>query len=146
MWRSGLAMARDHPLTGVGPGLVKQVYPRYAAPEVTNTQRSHVHNAALQVLIERGVLGLAAWLWLFAAFFVRAARLARAVPATTDARALVIGAIAAVTGFLVAGLTENNFSDSEVLLTLTFVMALAFVAERDVQDRRANESAPAPSR
>jgi O-antigen ligase len=133
MWRSGLAMARDHVLTGVGPGQVKRVYPLYAAPEVVHRQRGHLHSTPVQILVERGVLGLAAWLWLFVAFFVRAVRVSRAAAAHGDTRAgaLVGGAIAALAGFLVAGLTEHNFGDTEVLLVATLVMAVVFVVERE---------------
>jgi hypothetical protein len=122
MWRSGAAMARDHLWLGVGPGQVKRVYPRYAAPEVTNKSRGHLHNSPIQILVERGIFGLAAWLALFAAYFVRAVRLARRLPEDSGARALVTGAVASVAAFLVAGLTEHNFGDSEVLLIATFVM------------------------
>jgi O-antigen ligase len=129
MWRSGVAMAWDHWLTGVGPGQVKRVYPDYAAPEVTHKERGHLHNSPIQILVERGVLGLAAWLWLFGAFFVHAARVGRRVADDLQASALVIGAVAATTGFLVAGLTEHNFGDSEVLLAALFVMSLVFVVD-----------------
>ena len=130
MWKSGLAMARDHWLTGVGPAQVKRVYPDYAAPEVVNKHRGHLHNTPIQILVERGVPGLAAWLWLFGAFFVRAARLARrAVPARE--RTLVLGAIVAVAGFVVAGLFEHNFGDTEVLLAALLAMSIVFVVERD---------------
>jgi O-antigen ligase len=131
MWRSGFAMARDHLLTGVGPGQVRRVYPDYAAAEVAHKHRGHLHSSPIQILVERGVLGLAAWLWLFGAFFVRAAGIARRAAGRPDASALVSGAIAATAGFLVAGLTEHNFGDTEVLLAATFAMALAFVADRE---------------
>jgi O-antigen ligase len=130
MWRSALAMARDHPLTGVGPGQVKHVYPRYAAPEVVNKRRGHLHNTPLQILVERGVLGLAAWLWVFGAFLHRGFRTAAAIHAPLP-RALVTGAVAAIVGFLVAGLFEHNFGDTEVLLAALFVMAIALVVRRD---------------
>jgi O-antigen ligase len=83
------------------------VYPAYAAPEVTNKSRGHLHDSPLQILVERGVLGLAAWLWLF-------------------------GAFAAIAGFLVAGLFEHNFGDTEVLLVAMFVMAITLAIDRDV--------------
>jgi len=134
MWRSGLAMARDHVVTGVGPGQSKRVYPDYAAPQVIHKHRGHLHSTPLQILVERGVLGLAAWLALFAAFFVRVVPLARRLVVAGDARhPLVSGAVAAVAGFLVAGLTEYNFGDTEVLLAATFVMSLALVV--DAEDR-----------
>jgi O-antigen ligase len=127
MWKSGLAIARDHLLAGVGPGQVKRVYPHYAAPEVFNKYRGHVHNSPLQILIERGIVGFVAWVSMFAAFFVYAARAARRLPEESGGHALVIGAISAIAGFLVGALFEHSFGDSEVLLAATFVMGLAFV-------------------
>jgi putative inorganic carbon (HCO3(-)) transporter len=129
MWRSGVAMARDHWLVGVGPGQVKRVYPTYAAPEVTNKHRGHLHNSPLQVLVERGLIGLAAWLWLFAAFFALARGIARRVVSDATASALATGAIASTAGFLLAGLFEHNFGDSEVLMATTFAMALALAVD-----------------
>jgi hypothetical protein len=68
---------------------------------------------------------------LFGAFFQRAGRLlGRLGPEDGEARALVVGSIAAVAGFLVGGLTEYNFGDSEVVMVAYTVMALPFVAAR----------------
>jgi O-antigen ligase len=119
-------------VTGVGPGQVKRVYPDYAAADVANKHRGHLHNTPLQILVERGLLGLAAWSWLFGAFLARGVRAMRQVEATRP-RALATGAVAAVAGFLVAGLFEHNFGDTEVLLVALFVMAILFVVERDVR-------------
>lgn len=131
MWSSALAMARDHPLVGVGPGQVKYAYPAYAASEFRHRSRGHMHNTPLQILAERGLLGLAAWLAVFGAFFVRAGGILRALPReATRQRALVAGSVAAIVGFLVGGLTEHNFGDSEVALVAYAVMALPFVIER----------------
>ena len=130
MWKSGYEMARDHLVTGVGPAQVKRVYPQYAAPEVPNKYRGHLHNTPIQILVERGLLGLASWLWLFAAFFVRAVRVARRVREPRD-RALVTGAATAIAGFLAAGLFEHNFGDTEVLLVALLVMSIVFVIERE---------------
>jgi O-antigen ligase len=133
MWASAVAMARDHPLTGVGPDQVKRHYPDYAAPEFRHRPRGHVHNTPLQILAERGVLGLAAWLVMFGTFFTRSVGILRALPAdAARERALVAGSVAAIAGFLVGGLTEHNFADSEVALVAYAVMALPFVVERGV--------------
>jgi len=134
----GLAMLRQRPIIGVGPGQVKRLYPAYAPPEAQRRHTSHLHNTPLQIAVERGVVGLALWLWIFAAFFARAWRVLRRVPADAVAdRALVVGALAAVTAFLVAGLFEYNFGDTEVLLVILSVMALPFVVERDLAGRPA---------
>ncbi|MGH7391728.1 MAG: O-antigen ligase family protein [Candidatus Rokuibacteriota bacterium] len=131
MWRSGGAMARDHLLLGVGPGQVKRVYPDYVAPEYRAKPRGHLHNTPLQILVERGALGLAAWAGLFGLFFWRAARVLRRLPSpAARERALVAGSIAAIAGFLAGGLTEYNFGDSEVVLVAWTVMAVPFVVSR----------------
>jgi hypothetical protein len=65
----------------------------------------------------------------------------RRIPAADEeARALVLGSMAAIAGFLVAGLFEYNFGDTEVLLMALAVMALPFVVERELA------GAPAGSR
>jgi O-antigen ligase len=129
MVTGSLAIVRDHPWTGVGPGQVKHAYPAYAPPEALRRQTSHVHNTPLQVLIERGIPGLALWVAIFAAFFARATAIYRALPAGED-RALVGGVLGAIAAFLVAGLFEYNFGDSEVLMVACALMALPFALER----------------
>jgi O-antigen ligase len=135
MWRSGLAMWRDRPLLGMGPGGVKREYPRYALPEAVKKRTSHLHNTPLQILVERGVVGLAAWLWIWVAFFRIGIRLFRRVPPTRGGdRALVLGSLAAIAAFLVAGLSEHNFGDSEVVMVAWVLMALPWAVEKVEQD------------
>jgi O-antigen ligase len=137
MWRSGLAIWRERPVLGVGPGELKRVYERYALPEAVKKRTGHVHNTPLQMLVERGVLGLAAWLWIWVAFFARAIGLLRRLPGeATSERTLVMGSLAAIVGFLVAGLSEFNFGDSEVAMVAWAVMALPWVVEGTTSPRR----------
>ena len=137
MLRVGLRMARDHPVTGIGPGQVKHLYPVYVGPDVLRRRTGHLHDTPLQILVERGLPGLLLWGWIFAAFFRRAARtLGRLTPEAGEDRALVLGSIMAIAAFLVGGLTEYNFGDTEVLLVACSLMALPFVIEREL-DRAA---------
>jgi len=125
MWRSGLTMWRQHPVLGLGPGGVKREYERFALPEAVKKRTGHVHNTPLQILVERGVLGLLAWGWVWVAFYAEAIRRLRRLPADAIAeRALVVGSIAAITGFLIGGLSEYNFGDSEVVMVAWVIMAL----------------------
>src|SRR5437762_1991653 len=124
-------MARDHPVMGVGPGGVGDIYPQYVDPAALRMKRGHLHNAPLQILVERGPLALFAWLWLFAAFFLEGQRtLVRLGAHQERARANVVGSVVATIAFLVAGLFEYNFGDSEVVMLEYCVMALAFAAAR----------------
>jgi O-antigen ligase len=129
MFDAGKRLLREHPLTGIGPGQVKHAYPVYAPPDAVRRSTSHLHNSPLQVAVERGLPGLALWLAIWAVFFVRAARIAASLPPGDD-RALVLGCIIAIAAFLVGGLFEHNFGDTEVLLVATALMALPFAISR----------------
>ena len=133
LWGSGVEIFRDHPIIGIGPGMVSRVLPRYAHPESLYPRAGHVHNTPLQIAVERGILGLGAWLWLWIAFAGRTLDLWRRLPRTAEReRRLLTGSMAAVAGFLTAGLFEYNFGDSEVVMLVYLIMALPFVAERSL--------------
>jgi O-antigen ligase len=130
MWRSATEMWAGQPWLGVGPGGVKRLYAGFALPDAFKKRTGHVHNTPLQILVERGLIGFAAWLWIWVAFYARAGALLRRLRAEREAeRDLVVACLAAVTGFLVAGLAEYNFGDSEVVMVLWALMALPFALE-----------------
>jgi len=129
-WDAGWRMVKDAPLLGLGPGGVKLHYPEYRDPAARRPGTGHLHNNVVQIAAERGAFGLAAWLSIWIAFFVQAVRIYARLPAArADDRALVAGSLAAVAGFLVAGLFEYNFGDSEVIGLTWVVMAFPFVVD-----------------
>jgi O-antigen ligase len=72
-WKAALAMARDHPLAGVGLGSFSQRFPAVTAemPRKVAALPSHrPHSVLLGLAAETGLVGLA----LFVAFFVRPVR------------------------------------------------------------------------
>lgn len=140
MWKSGLAMWRERPWLGVGPGGVKRAYAQYALPEAVKKTTSHVHSSPLQILVERGVVGLTAWLSIWVAFFVSTCRLLRRLDAFERERTIVVGSLAAIAGFLVTGLTEWSFGDAEVVLIAWTLAALPF----GVAIAMGSSAAPAP--
>ena len=128
----GFDIVAAHPVTGIGPEGVKRVYPKLVPPEGMRRSTSHLHNTPLQIAAERGLVGLAAWLWIFVAFFRRAGAVWRRLPASAgDDRVVVLGSLAALVTFLVGGLFEYNFGDSEVLMVAIALMALPFAVAGD---------------
>jgi O-antigen ligase len=133
MWRSGLAMVRDHPILGVGPGQVRAWYPQYRRPDAVRPSTGHLHNVPIQLAAERGLLALGAWVWLWVVFFRETGRILRRVGRDRpDERALVCASLAGVVGFLVAGLFEHNFGDAEVVTVVYALMTLPFIVERSL--------------
>ena len=118
-------MIEDHPLFGVGPERIPIEFPRYYRGNDLNTfYYGHMHNNFMQIAAERGLLCFATFLWFI---FELYASLKRLLKAGDEAlRRTALSALAALTGFLVAGLFENNFGDSEVLMLLLFLVSIPF--------------------
>ena len=58
---------------GFGPGRGEaRVSARSPCRRRIKKRTGHVHNTPLQILVERGVIGLAAWLWIWVAFYAYA--------------------------------------------------------------------------
>jgi len=139
MWQGGLAMFRDHPLTGVGLEDLKPVYDRYKPPQARE-RAGHLHSVPVQIAASMGLAGLAAWVLLYASLFVAAARgLRRTLDRGGPAAGLRAGVTAALAGFLVAGLFEWNLGDEELLYPLFVLVGMAWAA------RRWGEEAAAPA-
>ncbi len=86
---------------------------------------------ALQIALESGYLGLAAFLWWMSRFGLLSRRLQRRLRAAGGApRALGVAIFASFVGFHVAGLVEYNFGDSEVLEISFVVIGLGLAPER----------------
>lgn len=134
MVEAGVAMIRDHPLLGVGPGNVKEEYPLYRREDAPRPRPPHLHNNAIQLWAERGVLALAAYV-LLQVLFLR--ECARAVG--PEGRKWRDVGVAVCVSLAVAGLFEFNFGDTEVFYLLMNLFALVAVF---LERARMNEPAP----
>ncbi len=126
MWEAGIAMVKDHPLMGVGPGRVKELYPEYRRPGFVEPHPGHLHNNLIMIAAETGLLSLGAYLWFLVAFLRGAAPLARGP--WSRVRAMARGAVAATAALFVAGLFEYNFGDVEILRVTLLLSVFPFVA------------------
>ncbi|MDP6580262.1 MAG: O-antigen ligase family protein [Vicinamibacterales bacterium] len=124
MARAGFRMVSDRPLTGVGPDVVKEVYPEYRDASAVEENNPHLHNVPLHIAAERGLPALVVWLG-FLALLVRDLISRLKTPATA---ALAAAGLAAVAGMLTAGMFEYNFGDSEFLMLFLVLITLPFAA------------------
>lgn len=149
-----------HILTGVGPNNVKPVY-KNSLMLMTEEQKEfyrkkkdnlperykdipdkefpdHLHNNFLHILVERGILALLAFLLAFTYLFVFLIKKIRL--ASPSDKVYLLGTLFSVTGFLIAGLFEYNFGDSEILFLLFFLMSIPFLTYKDKKEARNVES------
>jgi len=133
----GIEMIKDHPLFGVGPERVKEEFPKYYTRNDIDFY-GHLHNNILQIGAERGLLCLAAFLWFIAELYRSLLRALR--ESEGDSHWVVLGSLAALTGLIVAGLTEFNFGDSEVLILFFFLISIPFGLATHVQKDPYRES------
>ena len=126
MARAGGRMIRDHPLTGVGPDMVQEVYADYRDAGGVNEVNPHLHNVPLQIAAERGLPALAVWIW----FVLAATRELVTCLRDPKSRALAAAGLAAMASMLAAGMFEYNFGDSEFLMLLLVLLTLPSAARQ----------------
>jgi O-antigen ligase len=128
MWDAGVRMFRAHPLTGVGLQDLHALYDQYRAPAATE-HAGHLHNVFVQIAAQMGVLGLATFAWLYAALVrAAAAGLRPQLKARGLAAGVRLGVVAALAGFIVAGLFEWNFGSEVLLYPLYSLVGIAWAA------------------
>lgn len=127
MWRVGLRMIREHPVFGVGPGRVEQLYTLYLPPnENVPAYHGHLHNNALQLAAQFGLPILAAavfWVAILLRDLTRAMRRAR----HRERRFLYRSALLGATGFLIAGTTDYTYGHALGLILFSFVAVFPLV-------------------
>lgn len=144
MWEAGARMFLDHPATGVGLEDLSQIYHRYRSPRATE-EHGHLHNIVVQVGATMGVVGLAALAWLLIGLFRSAGhRWREALPARSLGSALRLAAVAALAGFLVAGLFEWNLGDEELVDFICVLIGMGYAASRWDAAPPAPPAAPEP--
>lgn len=116
---------KKHPFWGIGPGNLQLQLKNYAPAGVDpNWNIPHLHNNLFQVAVDKGIIGLSVWIaifikWLYDALII----FYRNKFKFPD---LQIGAISVVIAFLISGLFEYNFGDSEILMIILFIMAIPY--------------------
>lgn len=115
LWRQTITLVKDYPVFGVGNGayeaLIKKLLPQ------SNLPTSHAHNGYLAQLVLFGVVGFVAFCLFYgriALDFIKKIRINYFA---------FIGFFVLLT-YLLEGLTENIFQDSEVIMYCSFTLGI----------------------
>jgi O-antigen ligase len=122
MLRVAWRMVRAHPLTGVGPGRVAQLYLSYLSPhDPVPAWHGHLHNTLAQIAAQFGIPVTLAALLFVAVLFHDLVNASRAVQ-DQDERFIVRAAILCLVGYTVASLFEYTYGHSLGLILLAFAV------------------------
>jgi len=147
LWRSALAMLRDHLLFGVGPDQFLSYYsPNFSAhpywipvlnghPTLAAREPdlSHPHNLLLEVWLNGGLLAVVGFVLLVVEALRRAARLHCGAAGWQSAAAL--GLLGAVVAMLVHGLVDSAYFAPDLALWFWWALALVVTLERTIPRR-----------
>ncbi len=118
MWSLGVEIFSRYPL---GLGYDNSEFMRTMDPSLPITHR-HMHNNLINIGVETGFIGLAAYSWFLFVLFKVAKK---SYFKTKDIVLLCLGM--SLAGWQVAGLVEYNFGDSEILfIALLIIACLSF--------------------
>jgi O-antigen ligase len=125
LWQSSLAMIRDHPWFGVGPGNFLAAYrTRYVLPSAWQEfDLEHPHNVYLDHWTRLGMLGVLAGIAVQITFW-RAMR-RRSKRLALSERALALGLVGSMAALLAHGLVDNSLFFPDLALTFFLILALA---------------------
>jgi O-antigen ligase len=126
LWKGGWEIFKDHPLTGCGFRCVDKLHSKYPDPTGWVKRLRGMHNNFIQLAVDTGVLGLFTWIGIWFYFFLMLYKRLVALDGDPNEKGIILGSAAGSIAFLTGGFFETNLYDSEVAMTLYFLMALPF--------------------
>tara|TARA_Y100001934_G_scaffold231028_1_gene278948 strand:- start:342 stop:1523 length:1182 start_codon:yes stop_codon:yes gene_type:complete len=135
VWKGGWQIFKDYPITGCGFKCVDSVYSKYPDPTGFVEKQRGMHSNIMQLLIDTGIVGFGAWLSIWVAYFIEVFKRYQVLAkdkTQNNKKGLLLGSLAAVLGFLVGGLFESSFYDSEVIMLLYFIMGISLAKVKNV--------------
>jgi O-antigen ligase len=121
IYRANLDIVSAHPVFGLGFGRYRKQAKSYYEAHPLADRHSHAHNNFLHLAAEAGLIGAAAFTFLFAVVLRRALV---ALPRADGGWFRLCGTVLAVVGFLAGGLTQYTFGDNEVAIGMWLTLAV----------------------
>jgi O-antigen ligase len=137
MWQSGFAILSAKPhllLTGIGMHALPSIYPEFRGEPTVHSNLWHLHSNLMQMLVSRGLLGLTAFLLIFIIYF-KSALSGFQLSERGGEKGIIAGCIAGLVGFFISGLTEYNWGDTEVLMTVYAILGISLAVARLNKER-----------
>ncbi|MBU1076015.1 MAG: O-antigen ligase family protein [Spirochaetes bacterium] len=134
IWSVALKMIKDHPVIGVGHGNFNTYYVNYMDKKNWREPSGHPHNDFLSIYLSTGLIGFISYLLLW--FLIIKKGIASIRKTEDEGSNYITGLLSGIVAFMVAGLSQNYFTDSEnSMLLWFFISALAVLYYRNTPKR-----------
>jgi putative inorganic carbon (HCO3(-)) transporter len=131
LWLTSINMIKDRPILGIGPGNFSRMFDRYKVDGVYDTT-CHPHNDYLNVAANSGILGLLAYLYIWVTFLLSVFKSLWSKDGQGFRSAGQAAGMAAISGFLIAGLLQCYYTDAEVNMLIMFILGSTMVLNGQV--------------
>ncbi len=132
-WQGSLRIIRDYPITGLGWEGFRIVYPKYKPAEGYELV-CHAHNNFIDMAVDSGLLGLGIFFWLLIIIYKVGFYIFKELE-DGYLKGIAWGFLGSFTAFLIAGLSQYNFGDSEVVMLFYFLLGMVMVIPRMVEGK-----------
>jgi O-antigen ligase len=133
LWHTALRIWQEHPVVGAGLGSYKTQFYIYKVPGEYGAH-GHPHNDFLNMLVHSGIVGIAAFAFIFIRYFRMIGGARRTLGLQDPRRSLLVAAVLVPVAFFVGGVGQCFLTDEEVGQLFWFVVALFVAVAREVRD------------
>jgi putative inorganic carbon (HCO3(-)) transporter len=133
LWQTSFNMIKDKPVWGIGLGNFSRLFDRYKVEGFYDTT-CHPHNDFLNVAVNSGILGLLAYLCIWAVFFRSTLKSVKRKTKDSFGRSAQMAGMAAIVGLLFASLLQCYYTDAEVNMLIMFILGFTMVLNRSGQE------------
>lgn len=128
--RTGGRLIAANPVVGVGPRQIPEAaFANRTDDRFPQWAYQHLHNNYVQIAAEMGIPALLFWFAIWILITRDLLRMRRKNPVDSFSHCLATMGLCALAAFLVAGMFEYNFGDSEVAILFSFLAVSPFTGE-----------------
>jgi len=133
-WKSAYRIIADNPVFGIGPEVLKMVFPRYETElfrfkETFHVKQDRCHNETFDVAVTKGLLSF--FLYFGIIFLLFKIGFEKWIKVDEGGKLLIAALLAAITSYII----QNQFSFGVVAITSLFWIMWAMVCNVDSQPR-----------
>jgi hypothetical protein len=125
LWSAGWKIFKDYPLFGIGDIDLAFLYREYKNKYDKEIQ-GHLHNNYIHILVTLGAFGFLVVMFLLLEILFLNFRIYTSLKSVPFASSFSLGVIGSFIAFLIAGLTEWNFGDHEIITMIWFMLGMNF--------------------